>query len=140
MFLFKFILRFLLSKGRQFRSSCSNYIHFIHRFFLLQDLWFSTRRQVQYLYIYIHKRSSSGSSHLTFLLSYKLCIPFTQIFEIFLSLFKNEVRITISKMLSGLKCIEYTVYTGSSDPFYIVTYYIKWVTTSWTYSTRIGQK
>ena len=22
----------------------------------------------------------------------------------------------------------------SSDPFYIVTYYIKWVTTSWTYS------
>ena len=23
---------------------------------------------------------------------------------------------------------------GSSDPFYIVTYYIKWVTTSWTYS------
>mgnify|MGYP001295737045 CR=1 FL=1 len=23
----------------------------------------------------------------------------------------------------------------SSDPFYIVSYYIKWVTTSWTYST-----
>ena len=22
----------------------------------------------------------------------------------------------------------------STDPFYIVTYYIKWVTTSWTYS------
>ena len=28
-----------------------------------------------------------------------------------------------------------TVCPGSSDPFYIVTYYIKWVTTSWTYST-----
>ena len=23
---------------------------------------------------------------------------------------------------------------GSSDPFYVATYYIKWVTTSWTYS------
>ena len=24
----------------------------------------------------------------------------------------------------------------SSDPFYVVTYYIKWVTTSWTYSSK----
>ena len=30
--------------------------------------------------------------------------------------------------------INYTVCPGSSDPFYIVTYYIKWVTTSWTHS------
>ena len=29
-----------------------------------------------------------------------------------------------------------TVCSGSSDQFYIVTYYIKWVTTSWTYSMR----
>ena len=29
-----------------------------------------------------------------------------------------------------------TVCPGSSDPFYIVTYYIKWVTTSWTHSTN----
>ena len=29
----------------------------------------------------------------------------------------------------------YTVCPRSSDPFYIVGYYIKWVTTSWTYST-----
>ena len=29
--------------------------------------------------------------------------------------------------------IQYVV--GSSDPFYIVSYYIKWVTTSWTHST-----
>ena len=28
----------------------------------------------------------------------------------------------------------YTVCPGSSTPFYIVIYYIKWVTTSWTYS------
>ena len=26
-----------------------------------------------------------------------------------------------------------TVCPGSSDPFYIVSYYIKWDTTSWTY-------
>ena len=28
----------------------------------------------------------------------------------------------------------YTLCSGSSDPFYIVGYYIKWVTTSWTHS------
>ena len=28
-----------------------------------------------------------------------------------------------------------TVCPGSSDPFYIVSYYIKWVTTFWTYCT-----
>ena len=28
----------------------------------------------------------------------------------------------------------YTVCPISSDPFYIVSYYMKWVTTSWTYS------
>ena len=27
-----------------------------------------------------------------------------------------------------------TVCSGSSDPFYIVSYYIKWVTSSWTHS------
>ena len=30
-----------------------------------------------------------------------------------------------------------TVCSRSSDPSYVVTYYIKWVTTSWTYSTCI---
>ena len=29
----------------------------------------------------------------------------------------------------------YTVCPGSSDPFYVVSYNIKWVTTSWTHST-----
>ena len=28
----------------------------------------------------------------------------------------------------------YTICPASSDPFYIVSYYIKWVTTSWTHS------
>ena len=29
----------------------------------------------------------------------------------------------------------YTICPRSSDPFYVVSYYIKWVTTSWTHST-----
>ena len=32
-----------------------------------------------------------------------------------------------------------TICPGSSDPIYIVSYYIKWVTTSWTYSSISGQ-
>ena len=28
------------------------------------------------------------------------------------------------------------IYPRSSDPFYIVSYYIKWVTTSWTHSKK----
>ena len=28
-----------------------------------------------------------------------------------------------------------TVCLGSSDPYHIVSYYMEWVTTSWTYST-----
>ena len=31
--------------------------------------------------------------------------------------------------------LQYTVFPGSSGPFYVVTYYIKWVTTPWTHST-----
>ena len=34
--------------------------------------------------------------------------------------------------------IVHTVCPRSSAPFYIVTYYIKWGTTSWTYSTSIN--
>ena len=30
-----------------------------------------------------------------------------------------------------------TVCPRSSDPIYVVTYYIKWVTTSWTYSMKL---
>ena len=32
--------------------------------------------------------------------------------------------------------LDCTVCPRSSDPFYVVTYYIKWVTTSWTYSIK----
>ena len=41
------------------------------------------------------------------------------------------------KLISGLTIYTYihTVCPTSSDPFYIVSYYIRWVTTSWTYST-----
>ena len=30
--------------------------------------------------------------------------------------------------------VEYNAFPRSSDPIYIVSYYLKWVTTSWTYS------
>ena len=40
------------------------------------------------------------------------------------------------RTLSGpAKHITGTVCPASSDPFYIIPYYIKWVTTSWTHST-----
>ena len=32
-----------------------------------------------------------------------------------------------------------TTCPGRSDPFYTVSYYIKWVTNSWTHSTILGQ-
>ena len=31
-----------------------------------------------------------------------------------------------------------TLCPGSSDPFYVATYYMKWDTTSWTYSTMLN--
>ena len=34
----------------------------------------------------------------------------------------------------------YTVCPRSSDPFYVVTYYINWVTTSWTYCRILLRK
>ena len=40
---------------------------------------------------------------------------------------------TLSVAIQGSGTPLYTVCPGSSDPFYIVTYYKKWVTTSWTY-------
>ena len=36
--------------------------------------------------------------------------------------------------------IKATVCLGSNDPFHIVAYYIKWVTTFWTHSKRYGKK
>ena len=35
--------------------------------------------------------------------------------------------------------IVYTICQGSSDPYYIITIYMKWVTTSWTYSMQIDK-
>ena len=35
----------------------------------------------------------------------------------------------------GNNFLSHTVCQGISDPFYIVSYNIKWVTTSWTHST-----
>ena len=41
---------------------------------------------------------------------------------------------SLSKLFRTLQKYVITVCPRSSDPFYIVTYYIKWVTTSWTHS------
>ena len=46
----------------------------------------------------------------------------------------------MSKMSYSFDYSEYTVRSRSSDPFYIVSYYIKWVTTFLTHITmKIGQ-
>ena len=54
---------------------------------------------------------------------------------------RNESSITISFnfknadfSMDKLKA-RYSVCPGSSDPFYVSSYYVKWVTTSWTYCT-----
>ena len=50
----------------------------------------------------------------------------------------NECRKNIYKKYSKLfREIHITVCPESSDPFYVVTYYIKWVTTSWTKSMYV---
>ena len=44
----------------------------------------------------------------------------------------------ISQINGGsFKVLVITICPRSSGPFYIVTYYIKWVNTSWTYSMVI---
>ena len=49
--------------------------------------------------------------------------------DVDLNIYHFALRIHIS-----VSVFFYTVCPGSSDPFYIVSYYIKRVTTSWTYS------
>ena len=36
----------------------------------------------------------------------------------------------------NIESCAFTVFPRSGDPFYIVSYYIKWVTTSWTHSKK----
>ena len=41
--------------------------------------------------------------------------------------------------------LQYSICPGSSDPIYVITYYVKWVTSSWTHSSlrdheRLSQK
>ena len=50
--------------------------------------------------------------------------------------FKNPVK-TKNKHFLLVIIIICTVFPGSSDPFHIVSYYIKWVTTSWTYGIMV---
>ena len=52
---------------------------------------------------------------------------------------KTVPRRSDSRMFLGAKFLYewYTVCPRSSDLFYILTYYLKWVPTSWTHSTNI---
>ena len=54
----------------------------------------------------------------------------------FKSLLEETGYVTPGKKLDEVGYLT-TVCPRSSATFYIVTYYIKWVTTSWTYSTYI---
>ena len=72
------------------------------------------------------------------------------VFYYFLLLFQTAMKIHdfcipsqfkhFHQQLSGLKAAcsqgSYTVCPRSSDPFYIVIYYIKWATSPWTHSIR----
>ena len=49
----------------------------------------------------------------------------------------KPLRTVSPRRLVKLLSITTTVCPRSSDPFYIVGYYITWVTTSWTYSTTL---
>ena len=58
---------------------------------------------------------------------------------------ENPVCFSLQRLKSGvqdhLKCSRFETYTvcpRSSDPFYIVCYYINWVTASWTHSICIA--
>ena len=57
----------------------------------------------------------------------------------------KSVRSETAWLFFGTSCTVYryfcpAVCPRSSDPFHIVSYYINWVTTSWTYSTRLDDK
>ena len=49
---------------------------------------------------------------------------------------RKRTSITVDKLEPPRASTQYTVCPGSSDPFYVVTYNIKWVTTSWTHSMQ----
>ena len=49
--------------------------------------------------------------------------------------FNVYIRYTESILKIIYRTILYTICPKRSYPFYIVTYYIKWATTSWPYST-----
>ena len=59
-----------------------------------------------------------------------------------LSILSNVIQIAdftahMYVYISELPSYANTICPGSSDTIYIVIYYVKWVTTSWTYSTTL---
>ena len=47
----------------------------------------------------------------------------------------NQAQTIFNHTHQGTACTEHTACPRSSDPFYIVSYYMEWVTTSWTHSS-----
>ena len=47
---------------------------------------------------------------------------------------RTEFHDHLSMIIVSEILLIYAVCSRSSDPFHIVSYYMKWVTTSWTYS------
>ena len=65
----------------------------------------------------------------------KNTLDFSTIENIILEIFSVEIKWNNRNCRIFNECTTVsTVCPRSSDPFYIVSYYIKWVTTSWTYS------
>ena len=52
-----------------------------------------------------------------------------------LAFYLNMIPLMQSMVVQFSRALNSTICPRSSDPFCIVTYYIKWVTTSWTHST-----
>ena len=50
------------------------------------------------------------------------------------------MRLQTVKLKNGPETKTHTICPISSDPFYIVTYYMKLVNTSWTYSIQFCMK
>ena len=64
-------------------------------------------------------------------------------FSIYFSCPFSSLNCRLKKKVNFLADFQFaraTVYLRSLDQFYTVTYYIKWVKTSWTFSKTVGYK
>ena len=87
---------------------------------------------IQGLMVFQRDNISNSSFHFNYLLE---CIHFSFKNYPFLNvLFIQRIYGYYFFFVAFVFHIFFTVCLGSSDPFYVVSYYVKWVTTSWTHS------